>query len=76
MVLFWLVSRNNDALEPLIREGRDLLFARMHVALSGYEGEFVEGHRLDDKTTRKLPNNVVGETLNQKQAAALFDKLG
>jgi len=48
----------------------------MHVSLSGYEGEFVEGHRLDDKTTRKLPNNVVGETLNQKQAAALFDKLG
>jgi hypothetical protein len=74
--LFWLVFKNGKDLSIIIQPAGAIVAARMRALLAGVEGEFQEGHELDDKMMRKVPKGMIGRVLSRKDAAALLKKLG
>jgi hypothetical protein len=73
--LFWLVFKSGDTLSVTIQSAADIITARMRAMLAGM-GTFQEGHRLDDKTGKKVPNKMIGRALSRKEATALLKRLG
>jgi hypothetical protein len=73
--LFWLVYTKDDDITVFLQPGDSLAFTRLNAAIAGMEGEYREGHELDAKTARKVPNALVGKPLNRQQATALLKKL-
>jgi hypothetical protein len=58
--LFWLVYGKGDDITLFIQPEGSLSFARLKAAIAGMDGEFREGHELDDKTARKVPKAQIG----------------
>jgi hypothetical protein len=52
-----------------------LIFARLDAALAGFDGDYVEAHRLDDKRAKKVPKKMIGRVLTEKEALALLDRM-
>ena len=75
MNLFWLVHRIDDDMQVNIQPGHSLIDARMKAALAGQEGEFVEGHLLDGKTTKKVPKRMIGKNLSAAEAKSILKRL-
>jgi hypothetical protein len=48
----------------------------MRAMLANTPGKFQEGHKLDDKTAKKVPKRLIGRVLSRKEATALLRKLG
>jgi hypothetical protein len=40
-----------------------------------YEGDFIEGHCLDAATSARIPKDMIGKRLSQRQAKKLLDSL-
>jgi hypothetical protein len=75
--LFWLVFKKKGVdITVFIQPAGALGEARLRAAIAGIEGEFQEGHELDDKTAKKVPKGQIGEPLARKEATALLKKLG
>ena len=52
-------------------------FMSMRAALAGLdEGTFTEGHELDRKTEKQVPNEMIGRRLSQEEAKRLLAKFG
>jgi hypothetical protein len=74
--LFWLAFRRNKDVNVLIQPAVSLVMARLKALLSGIEGEFTQGHLLEDKIAKKIPKGMIGRILSRKEATALLEKLG
>ena len=73
--MFWLVYSRGTNTEVLIYPSGFMLMARFKIAMSGYDGDFVEGHRLDRKVAAKIPEKSIGKPLSRKRAEDLLRKL-
>jgi hypothetical protein len=67
--LFWLTYRHPDgrAAGVVVIESRGgLLHARLKAVLAGADRdlEFVSGHKLDQDSTRQIPENMMGRLLD------------
>ena len=76
MALWWLVSKIKGKRAVYIQEAGSLIHARLVALMTGFEGEFVEGHQLDAKSAKKVPKGSVGRPLSLKEAGELLKKLG
>jgi hypothetical protein len=52
-----------------------LMLARMRAGLGGQQGSFQEGHKLDLRTTMKIPKKMIGRTLSHQEAFRLLKQL-
>ena len=75
MALFWIVHKIDGQPCVRIQEGGALIFAQLNAMKDGFGGSFIEAHRLDTDTARKIPKQMTGRTLTLDEAAALLDRL-
>ena len=75
MALFWIVHQIDGQHCVRIQEGGALIFAQLNAMKDGFGGSFVEAHRLDADTAKKIPKAMTGRTLTMDKAAALLDRL-
>jgi len=75
MPSFWIVHTRNGAPAVFIQDAASLVYARLAAAKAGFDGTFVEGHELDAKTAKKIPKQMIGRVLLQKEAAALLKRM-
>lgn len=73
--LFWLVFKQGNDVSVIIQPATHIIPARIRAKLAGIEGNFQEGHELDDTTAKKVPKAMIGRILSRKQATALLKKL-
>jgi hypothetical protein len=73
--LFWLVHEVDGKRRIFIQEAGALIFARLNASIAGFDGEFVEGHALDARMTRKVPRAMRGRVLTDTEVLALLDRL-
>lgn len=76
MALWWIVNDVAGETEVFVQEADTLIGARLRASIDGFKGTFSEGHMLDAKTTKKMPKDLVGRMLNQRQAMRLLKRLG
>jgi len=74
MALFWIVHEIDGERRVLIQEGSTLNFARLDAAITGLGGDFVGGHMLDDKRAKKVPKNMIGRLLTDREVSALLNR--
>ena len=75
-MLGWLFYRVDVRTEVVFQPGTGVVFARLGAGIAGLdEGDFNEGHCLDAAMSARVPPNMVGKRLSQRQAAALLNKL-
>jgi hypothetical protein len=74
--LFWLVYAKDDDITVFLQPGDSLAFARLKAAIAGMEGDYREGHMLDDKFAKKVPKKMIGRALSRNEATALLKKMG
>ena len=55
MALFWIVHKIDGQPCVRIQEGGALIFAQLNAMKDGFGGSFIEAHRLDTDTARKIP---------------------
>ena len=75
MPLFWLVHEIDGKRRVVIQEASTLNFARLDAAITGLGGHFVGGHMLDDKRATKVPKNMIGRVLSDREVSALLDRM-
>jgi hypothetical protein len=75
MALFWIVHERGGERRVRIQWADALVFARLRAAIGGFKGTFLEAHRLDEKTARKIPRKMIGRALTAHEAAALIQRL-
>ena len=75
MALFWIVHEIDGERRVLIQEGSTLNFARLDAAITGLGGDFVGGHMLDDQRAKKVPKNMIGRLLTDREVSALLDRM-
>ena len=74
-LLWWLTYRVNDDIVVFIQPAHSCIAARMRAVIAGVDGEFQEGHLLDDKTATKVLTNCIGRPLTRKEAQRLLEKI-
>jgi len=75
MPLFWIVHEQDSKRRFLIEEGSTLIFARLNAAIAGFEGDFVEGHKLDAARAKMVPKKMIGHVLTEMEALTLLDRM-
>jgi hypothetical protein len=73
MHLFWLTFDTPRGTEVYIVEAGHLMMARMKAGLAGQTGTFQEGHPLDAKTAKKIPNKMIGGSSLIREPARAAD---
>jgi hypothetical protein len=73
--LFWLVYAKGDDVTLFIQPAETMVYAQLKASIALGDGKYQEGYELDARMTRKMPRNLIGKPLNQKQANALVKKL-
>jgi hypothetical protein len=73
--MFWLTFETSGDIQVHIVEANHLMLARIKAGMVGQKGVFQEGHQLDAKTARKIPEKMVGRSLSQKEATALLKRI-
>jgi hypothetical protein len=76
VALWWIVHEDDGKPSVFVQEASSLVHARMKANLAGHGGEFSQAHQLDEKTAKKMPKDLVGRVLNQKEAMRLLKRLG
>jgi hypothetical protein len=76
VALWWIVNQDGGKPSIVVQEAGDVITARLKAKLAGHEGEFTEAHKLDAKTAKKMPKDLVGRVLSQREATRLLKKLG
>ena len=72
--MWWLVFDVKGERCVWLEQAPDLLQARFKASLKGYK-EFLEGHKLDRATVRKIPHDLIGRCLRNREAMRLLNKL-
>ena len=75
MPLFWLVHEIDGERRVSIQEGSTLNFARLDAVIAGVEGVFVGGRMLDARHAKKVPKNMIGRLLTDREVRALIDRM-
>ncbi|MEA2903044.1 MAG: hypothetical protein QOI12_431 [Alphaproteobacteria bacterium] len=70
--MWWLAYQTPDDVCVVVMTAPSLVHARMAVALGGQEGEFSEGHQLDEKMAKRIPKKMIGRQLSSGEAARLL----
>lgn len=70
--IFWLVFKKHNKVAVIIQPAGDIIAARMRAMLAGIKGDFQEGHEMDAKMIKKIPNAQIGKVLSRTQANALL----
>lgn len=76
MPLFWLVHSTDKGPSIFIVEAEGGEIAILKASIAGFGGRPSEIHELDAKTAKKIPAKMIGRMLDQKEAAALVEKIG
>jgi len=74
--MWWLVFDVNGERCVWLEDAPDMVQARFKATMAGSKGSFLEGHELDRKTAKKVPNDLVGRILRNPEAMRLLKKLG
>ena len=76
MPLFWLVHEIDGERRIFIQEASTLIFARLKASIAGFDGGvFIEAHMLDEKRAKKVPKNMIGRLLTDREVSALLDRM-
>jgi|GEM_PF-3000177 len=75
MPLFWIVHTKGRVPSIFIQDASAMVYARLAAAKAGFDGAFAEAHELDAKTAKKIPKQMIGRALSQKEAAALLKRM-
>jgi hypothetical protein len=75
MPLFWIIQEVDGKRCVLVQEGSTLNFARLDAVIAGVGGHFVGGHMLDDKRAKKIPKNMIGRLLTDREVSALLNRM-
>ena len=68
--MFWLCYRIESRVDVIIQRASSLIQARIIAAIANIdEGEFTEGHQLDPKMARRVPEDMIGKRLSATQVA-------
>ena len=67
-------KRTRRRLSVLVQEAVRQVDARLKASIAGHRGSYVEMHKLDDKTARKLPKDFIGRVLKQREAMKLLKR--
>jgi hypothetical protein len=72
--VWWLTFRHGDV---VIVEAASLVHARTVAALNGFgrPAHFAEGHFVDPKRMRQLPDEAIGRMLSRTEAQHLLELL-
>lgn len=76
MPLFWIVHEIDGKRRIFIQAASTLIYARLWASTAGFEGTFVEAHKLDQQRARKVPKAMIGRVLTDREVAALLERLG
>jgi hypothetical protein len=75
-MLCWLCYRVDGRTEIVIQPGNGVVFARLAAGVAGLDqGDFIEGHCLDETMSAPVPKNIIGRRLSARQAKKLLDCL-
>ena len=76
MLLYWLCYQHRGRTHVVLQRASSLIHARMHAGIAKLDqGEFTEGHALAPEMATRVPPDMIGRRLSQKQAAVLLDRL-
>jgi hypothetical protein len=75
MPLFWLVHEIDGKRRVFIQEAGALIFARLHAAIAGFDGTFIEAHAFDERHAKKAPKRMIGRALSDREVTTLLDRL-
>jgi hypothetical protein len=68
--LLWLVYKNGSRKQVIVYPASDVSFARLTLSMSGYKGQFLEGHPLPPDF--KMPKGKIGKPMSAKEAEQLL----
>jgi hypothetical protein len=75
-MLCWLCYRVDGRTEIVIQPGNGVVFVRLSAGIAGRDdGDFIEGHCLDEAMSARVAKNMVGKRLSAGQAKKLLDSL-
>ena len=75
-MLCWLCHRVNGRTEIVIQPGNGVVFARLSAGVAGLDqGDFIEGHCLNEAMSGRVPKDMIGKRLSAGQAKKLLDSL-
>jgi len=72
--LYWLVYQTPKGPIVFLQPAHTLIAARMRAAIANVEGEFTEGHELDQRTERKVPKTLIARPLTRGEAVRLLKR--
>ncbi len=76
MFLYWLCYRLDGRVSVVILPAYSLIAARLRASLDKLdEGEFGEGHELDEKMALRVPKKVIGKRLTRQEAEKLLERI-
>jgi hypothetical protein len=75
VALWWVVKEVDGVRQFYIQEASTQMYAGLKSAIAGFEGELKEVIPLDAKTAKKLPKDLVGRVLKQREAMKLLKSL-
>ena len=74
--MIWLTYKCYGYVYVVIQPARSIIRARLLTAVHGLvNGEFLEGHKVDKNSARRIPNTMIGRMLSAKEARNLRKKL-
>ena len=76
MLLYWMTYEGPEGTVVFIQPAYELGMARLRASLAGAPEEFKEALRLDAKTSKKVPKDMIGRLLSAKEGQALLKRFG
>jgi hypothetical protein len=74
--VYWLCYQTPDGVCVVIEPASALVYARLSVAMRELvEGDFCEGHYLEPKLARRIPQKMQSCALSQHEAQELLGRL-
>ena len=72
-IVYWLAFTTPNGVCVVLEPASSLIHARVQASLAGLQpGEFKEGHAIDAKTAKRIPDNMIGKRLSTAQAGRLL----
>ena len=73
-MIYWMVYQTPQGPIVFLQPAHNLIAARMRAAIANVQGEFTEGHGLDQKTERRVPKSLIGRPLTRAEAIKLLKR--
>jgi hypothetical protein len=76
VALWWVVREVDGKRQFYLQKADTQMYAGLRSAMDGFEGALKEVIPLGAKAARKVPKDLVGRVLKQREAMKLLKKLG